>query len=183
MPFQSPNPDALWKKPEDHRRNFRFEYIAHSYSRWRLHSVDQLENMPCDEIRAWRVFHGVFDDFPCFGDFCIVARLRFSALDDALVKLRGNIARLKIDNPHARMAELELDGHGKGCQSCFCGVVSRHERHWKPGSQGSDVNDQTFSACLHVAKCELHQLDLTKNKNLKLARNRFHRKELRGSKM
>src|SRR6516165_10298181 len=103
MPFQSPNPDALWKKPEDHRRNFRFEYIAHSYSRWRLHSVDQLENMPCDEIRAWRVFHGVFDDF------CIVARLRFSALDDAGVKLRGNIARLKIDNPHAGISYRHLN--------------------------------------------------------------------------
>jgi hypothetical protein len=34
-----------------------------------------------------------------------------------------------------------------------------------------------------VAKRELHQLDLTKNQNLKLVRNRLHRKELGRSKV
>ena len=39
-----------------------------------------------------------------------------------------------IDDPHAGMSKLKLNRHGKTCQGCFGGVVSRHERHWKPGS-------------------------------------------------
>ena len=34
-----------------------------------------------------------------------------------------------------------------------------------------------------MVKRELHQLDLTKNQNLELVRNRFHRKELSGPKV
>src|SRR5207249_9508406 len=55
-----------------------------------------------------------------------------------------------------------------------------HERHWKSRSQRSDVNDQTFSTRLHVAKRELHQLDLAEHENLELARNRFRGKKLSG---
>src|SRR6266496_1407166 len=138
--------------------------------------------MSGDEVRARRAFHVALDDFPGFRDFRAVT-IDVGGLDHALVKFRADVGRLKIHNVHAGIAELELDRHGKRCEGRFRGVVSRHKRRWKSGSQRSDVNDQTFTTCLHVAQCELYQLDLAENQNLKLARNRFRREKLSSVKM
>src|SRR5438552_18840829 len=102
--------------------------------------------MLCYQVRWWRAFHVALDDFPSPGDFYVVAGISLGALGHALVKFRADIGRLKIDNVHARIAELQLDRHGKRREGRFRGVVSRHERHWKPGRWRGDVDDQTFSA-------------------------------------
>ena len=60
-----------------------------------------LEDMSGDEVRTRRIFHDALHDFPCLGDFCIVARIRCGTLNHAFIKFGANVARLKIDNMHS----------------------------------------------------------------------------------
>src|SRR5207245_10244992 len=66
IPFQSPESDALWEKPENHRRNFGFEHIAYRYSRRLSHSVDSFVNLSRFEVRSLLVVNGALDYFIVF---------------------------------------------------------------------------------------------------------------------
>src|SRR6267143_2049842 len=109
MPPQSPQPEALRKKSENQRRNFRLECIANRYARRRLNSVDYSEDMPGDKVRGRRAVHVALSDFPSPRDFCVVTGIRLCALDHTLVKFGPNVRRLKIHHVHAGITELELN--------------------------------------------------------------------------
>src|SRR5207244_10058940 len=106
--FQSPEPKALWKKPEDHRRDFRLEHIANGYPRWRIWRVDQFENMFRHQVRFGRGSHVVIDRFPCFFQTPLVARLRLRAFVYRVVERGADVTGLKINNAHARIRQFQL---------------------------------------------------------------------------
>src|SRR5205823_9169039 len=105
--FHAPDTEMLWQKSKNDGRDLGLKCVTYPDPRRRICSIDQLENMACDEFRRWRNFHIAIDDFPSLGEFCLVSRVVRRLFIHGVVKRRANIARLKIDHVHVRICKFE----------------------------------------------------------------------------
>src|SRR5438128_3473812 len=69
---QSPDADALRKKPKNEWRDFGLKDPPNRDTRRRIFLLDQLQDVACDQVRFWCGVHVLFQSCPRFCDFILI---------------------------------------------------------------------------------------------------------------